>query len=445
MRVQVLTVLPSQEPLVESAMASWEGRPSTIPLLAARTAPSLEIDPTFAAIAVGSGRPAETTVTSMAPEASERFVVRGFIEAEDPSAIPAMLDGEPVFADPVIAPFAPTCAGSAALGNAAQVRSKLSQTALAGRGLTGDRVAIAIMDTGINLAALRVALGMVPRFDVANSWTPPGGGTAPFAYPVDHGTMCAYDALIMAPKATLLDYPVLAANAPGGGIVGRTLSVAVQGFAKLLAFWAVAFAGPVYNGLVVNNSWGIYHPSWDFPAGHPGRYVDNPNHPFMLLVSVLARTGADILFAAGNCGAQCPDGRCQTRVVGSIMGANASADVLTLAGCDVRDSRVGYSSQGPSIAGMPQQKPDLTAYTHFLGSQAFGPGSPDTGTSAACPVAAGCVAAIRTHAGLAAVPPAHLMAQLKATARNVHANPGWNGDYGHGIIDPDAAAQSVGV
>ena len=107
--------------------------------------------------------------------------------------------------------------------------------------------------------------------------------------------------------------------------------------------------------------------------------------------------------------------------------------------------RVGYSSQGPSIAGMPPQKPDLTAYTHFLGSEAFGANQPDSGTSAACPVAAGCVAAIRTKLAPSVVPPANLFAQLRASARPPATGPGWNGDYGYGIIDPDSAAATAGV
>jgi hypothetical protein len=102
------------------------------------------------------------------------------------------------------------------------------------------------------------------------------------------------------------------------------------------------------------------------------------------------------LFAAGNCGTPCPSSRCGGQTNPSIIGANAHQDVLTIAGCDVHDQRVGYSSQGPAIAGMGPNKPDLTAYTHFLGSEAFGAGTADSGTSTACPVAAGCVAALRS-------------------------------------------------
>jgi hypothetical protein len=191
---------------------------------------------------------------------------------------------------------------------------------------------------------------------------------------VDHGTMCAYDVLIGAPKATLLDFPILSASAPGGSTSGRTLSVAMTAFSQLFTSWGVSFApGGVskYAGLVVNNSWGIFHPSWDFPVGHRGRYIDNPRHPFNLLVAAMAGSGIDLLFAAGNCGPTCADMRCIGRSAGAIMGANAHADVLTVAGCDNHDQIVGYSSQGPSIAGMPPQKPDITGYTHFLGSEAF--------------------------------------------------------------------------
>jgi hypothetical protein len=123
-------------------------------------------------------------------------------------------------------------------------------------------------------------------------------------------------------------------------------------------------------------------------------------------------------------------------------------EVLTLAGCDTTDLRVGYSSQGPSIAGMYAQKPDCTAYTHFLGSEVFGGGIPDTGTSAACPVAAGCVAALRSSTAIppATLPTNVLFDQIRRSARRVSGAPGsWNGDYGFGIIDPLAVAAALGI
>ncbi len=101
----------------------------------------------------------------------------------------------------------------------------------------------------------------------------------------------------------------------------------------------------------------------------------------------------------------------------------------------------------PSIAGMFQNKPDVTAYTHFQGSLVTGANAPDGGTSAACAVASGCVAALRTGLKPAATPSASLFAQLRATARTPPGvnTAGWNADYGFGIIDPDAVARHFGI
>ncbi len=447
MRVSVLVVLPAQEPLRESAFAASERRPSGIPLESANVPGGIELDTSYSAVPVGTGRRADTVAASMTPGASDQFAVRGYVEAASPQDVPETVDGRPVFADPRIQPFV-TCGGDPPLGDVALVRQKLQVAALAAKGLEGADVAVAIMDTGINLAHVAAKLGTMPRLDVANSWSTPALTTPPGRHPVDHGTMCAYDVLIAAPKAALLDYPILGSNAPGGSASSGTISTALLAFSSLLASWGVAFAAgglSRYRGLVVNNSWGVYHPSWDFPPGHAGRYVDNPRHPFNLIVGVLAGTGADILFAAGNCGTQCPDPRCQGLTSGTIMGANAHPDVLTIAGCDTNDVRVGYSSQGPSIAGMHAQKPDLTTYTHFLGSEAFGTGSPDSGTSAACPVAAGCVAALRTRLSPSTHPPGSLFAQLRAVAPTAPGQAGWNGDYGHGFLDPLTAASTLGL
>jgi Subtilase family len=445
MRIPVLVVLPAQEPLRESAAASFERRISRIPLGATKTPKGVQLDASVAPVPLGSPKH-PPTIASIDPQSSETFAVRGYVEAESPEDIPTEADGRPVFADPNIAAFI-TCGGTPPVGTAQTVQTKLNVSQLAAKGLDGSGVAVAIMDTGINLSYLKSKLGTQPVIDAANSWTPPGATTQPFQYGVDHGTMCAYDVLIGAPKATLLDFPILAGSAPGSSVVGRTLSTALLGYAQLIAFWSVAFASggaARYKALVVNNSWGIYHPGWDFPAGHPGRYCDNPRHPFNVIAGTLA-TSADIVFAAGNCGAQCADQRCQNRVTETIMGANAHPDVLTIAACDTNDLRVGYSSQGPGIKGMTHDKPDITTYSHFAGSEVFGAGSPDSGTSAACPVASGCIAALRTKLTPSAVPPANLFAQIRTTARQASGQTGWNGDYGCGIFDALATAQSLGL
>jgi hypothetical protein len=444
MSVSVIAVLPANDALKNSASASVQGQFSLDVENAAAPA-TLTVDPNFPAIPLGGATAESMAVESMTPQQSQGFAVRATIEIEEGATPPERVDGVPIFADPAIAPFI-TCGGDPPVGNAQDVATTLDVPGLTTKGLTGDRVAIAVMDTGINLAFLTSALGWTPALDAANSWNAPGATNAAGSYPVDHGTMCAFDALIAAPKATLLDFPILSLAGSGGSTMSGVLSAALLAYAQVLSSWAVTKTGSdlsQYVAVVLTNSWGVFHPSWDFPAGHPGRYIDNPNHPFNLLVGTVVGAGVDVIFAAGNCGADCPDSRCQGRTTETIMGASAHTDVLTIAGCDTTGARVGYSSQGPSIAGMYQEKPDVTAYTHFLGSQAFGAGTPDSGTSAACPVTAGCVAAIRTKMA-SGINSNTVFGALRAHT-GASGTAGWNADYGFGIINPVAAATSLNL
>ncbi len=446
MKIPALFLVPRQEPLIESATESRKTGVQKLDTRNVKKVAGVELDSSFSAIPAGSGDAESATLESMDPETSQTYIVRGFIESDDLDQFTVPRDGARAFADPQIDTFL-TCGGDPPVGDVALVKQRLDVARLAANGLDGSDVAIAILDTGVNLNHLTTTLGFTPKFDAGNSWAPSGVATLPGQFPVGHGTMCAFDSLIAAPKATLIDCPILASNAPGGSAMGRRLSVAIMGYAHLIAFWGIAFApggAARYKALVVNNSWGMYHPTWDFPAGHPGRYSDNPNHPFNIIVSTLLGSGADIVYAAGNCGQDCPAGRCQGVTQHSIRGANALADVLTMAGCDTNDDRVGYSSQGPAIPGMGPRKPDLTGYTHFLGSEAMGTGSPDSGTSTSCPVAAGCIAALRTRLSTTSYPPSSLFATLRTTARQV-IGAGHNNDTGYGIIDPVAAGKSLGV
>ena len=160
----------------------------------------------------------------------------------------------------------------------------------------------------------------------------------------------------------------------------------------------------------------------------------------------------DIVFCGNNCGdgrncaGTCASGTCLSQTQRMIMGANTYEEVLTIGGCDTDDKMVGYSSRGPSIAGMYQNKPDLVAYTHFLGSKTVRTFVPDTGVSAACPVAAGCVAALRSKVKPTSVKPKKLFTTLKNTARRPGGGAaGWKPDFGYGIIDPVAAGRALGV
>ena len=154
--------------------------------------------------------------------------------------------------------------------------------------------------------------------------------------------MCAYDVDIAAPKATLLDYAVLLSQAAGrDGHVGP----AVRRRASPTAACSRIKTGSQRRRrapMVVSNSWGMFSPSWDFPVGHPGNYSDNPAHPFNVIVGSLEAAGADILFAAGNCGRDCPDGRCAVRPTAAgrpVCGANSHPRCCSVAGVDVTRTR----------------------------------------------------------------------------------------------------------
>src|SRR5262249_18300004 len=148
-------------------------------------------------------------------------------------------------------------------------------------------------------------------------------GLVPGSMPLDHGTMCAFDVCIAAPHCTLVDHAVLSSTATGGSAMDGLLSDAVQSYGVLLSYMTQAaspFAGDhTPRTLVVTNSWTMFHPSWDFPVGNPQNYSDNPDHPFNIIVGSLEAAGADILFAAGNCGTECPDNRCQGLTTAGIF------------------------------------------------------------------------------------------------------------------------------
>ncbi len=82
----------------------------------------------------------------------------------------------------------------------------------------------------------------------------------------------------------------------------------------------------------------------------------------------------------------------------------------------------------------------MTAPSHFHFPGAALP--VHAGTSAACPVVAGVVAALRSKPSARPATPAAIRDALRATARNP-AGGGWNPDFGHGIVDAGAAWAQV--
>ncbi|GAA1016594.1 hypothetical protein Aple_085900 [Acrocarpospora pleiomorpha] len=403
--------------------------------------PGVVLDHSFTPVAVPRPVPASPSgdplslnqplVYSMAPDDAS-VVLRGEVSDDEVnirmSLLPGRRDVVAVYADPVIETSL-TCGGNPPVGDWQDVGRLLRVSELIAEGLDGSGVTLAVTDTGINAAHVARRLGRGLTIDQERSWTPPGVAGGPGEFAVDHGSMCAFDALIAAPQASLIDIPVLLSERPGGSALDGLLSDAVAAFAHLRT---VLDAQPAATrSLVVTNSWGSFSPRWDFTPGHPGNYSDNPAHPFNLIVGSLAEAGADLLFAAGNCGRDCPDGRC-AYPDRPISGANSHPKVLSVGGVDITGERVGYSSQGPGR--LTERKPDICAYTHFAGSRAFGEESPDSGTSAACPVAAGLVAAIRTQWPAARLSPGQLRTLLRRSADD-RGELGYDYDYGYGIVD----------
>jgi hypothetical protein len=176
---------------------------------------------------------------------------------------------------------------------------------------------------------------------------------------------------------------------------------------------------------ILTNSWGIFQESWD-PT-----YANNPSHPFTKKVLEAIAEGIIVLFAAGNCGGTCPDGRCgsDNGPGRSIWGANSHPAVITVGAVNKNEEFVGYSSQGPGA--LDANKPDFCSVTHFSG---YHPS--DSGTSAATPILAGAVALLKQ-----AVPSATqngLKSALKSTAKDIGPG-GFDQHSGAGIVRIKAA------
>jgi subtilisin family serine protease len=241
--------------------------------------------------------------------------------------------------------------------------------------------------------------------------------------------MCAADVLVAAPDAVLYDYPFLGVPNSGGA---------------LAMFHAVLDQRRI-DGTphLTSNSYGFVGvPPRDTQPHHE---IHDINHPLHRKIREVIASGAPTFFAAGNCGANCPSGKCLPSGSGpgiSIHASNSVPEVITVAAVNSVRERIGYSSQGPGM--FDPRKPDISAYSHFFGN--FGPGRPggtqkalfDNGTSAATPLAAGVGALLMS--AIDNVSPALLKEALMAGAINVGAL-GWDTETGAGVIHALASYQ----
>jgi subtilisin family serine protease len=439
--VRVMVQLRSTPAMAAAAFGPVASAPAT----ALSDLPGVLFDTSYSPVpipprahAARAGERALSFAAAFSAPGESTYVMRAAVHQEHLPSFMEHIKNDPhvvgIFADPKIQAIDASGAicPSGPVGSDRDVARLLLIDQLSRRGMDGTGVKVAIVDTGINRGFL-ASHGKTPQFSPELSWGPMSG--QPLGnMPVSHGTMCAYDICIAAPHCTLVDLAVLTSNTQGGSTMDGLLSDAVQAYAVLLSYMARGaepFQGDdTPRTLVVNNSWGMFHPSWDFPKGDPRNYSHNPDHPFNMIVASLEAAGADILFAAGNCGTECPDQRCQGKTDGGVYGANSSRAVLSVAGVSIAKQRLGYSSKGPGC--LEDKKPDVACFTHFAGSGVF---AADGGTSAATPVAAGLVAAIRRIYPSSVLPPADLRDLVRQTAEQPAGGASFNYELGAGVIN----------
>jgi subtilase family protein len=320
--------------------------------------------------------------------------------------------------------------------------AQINAGAAATKGALGDDVNVVIVDQGINLPVLQRRF---PGVNFLGGWIvdkygrggPPGPPTPmnPGTWPDGHATKMAEMVLSVAPHANIFDLPLLPSHILG-----------LQGYLAWAAGMYWNFLGlipwlrqfPRFRGpWVLCNAWAVYDLRDDPPLLSPFNYGQNPANGLNLAVTLLPLYGlADIVFAAGNCGQFCPDPRCGVGEIGpgrSIYGVAAIYNVLSVSA--VRSDKIwlGYSSQGPAPPSFSSIKPDLCAPSQFAGPADWGRAY--TGTSTACALTTGAMAAARSFPATKTLSPAALRARAIATASVPVSETVPNQRVGSGLID----------
>jgi hypothetical protein len=387
-----------------------------------------ELDQEFQPVPLGRPGPGEGIAAR-----PETHLVRGTVANEQAlEELRTHPDVASAWIDTPIAPFAATdpavspaegpgscpippcdCSPLTAHGTIADVAHYLEVDQIWSAGYRGTGMVIGIVDGGITAAGRPVQAGETPnRIPRVIDGYPSDWGTTAKAWG-DHGNMTSTDALGMAPDAQIYDLRISDAS-------GSFISNALQAFQ-----WAIDRHKRDGTPQVLSNSWGIFQQSWD-PA-----YATDPNHPFTQKVVEAINEGILVLFAAGNCGDTCPDGRCGSDAGPGrdIWGANGHPLVMTVGAVNRDEQFVGYSSMGP--AALDPHKPDFCSITHFVGYEPS-----DNGTSAATPILAGAVALLKQAHPTATQ--AQIKSCLQSTAKDI-GPAGWDQWSGAGIVRPHQA------
>lgn len=337
--------------------------------------------------------------------------------------------------------WCPDTAASPLFGRLDRAKALIGAGALAPAKAEGAGVNVVIVDQGIDAAYLGNAI--LNNEGKPRGWKVTDGeqGTPTTRRPGEaafgHGTKMALLVHDLAPKARIYDLPLLP---PRIHSVSGFLSLAQTVMADLLRRIERDIALSTARRWVICNAWSVYDLSADFGGNEVASYADDPANPFTQTVAAIVAAGADVVFAAGNCGQYCPDGRCGTGQVGpgnSIYGVAALAEVLTVGAVRSDTTWLGYSSQGPAPAAFSgAQKPDLCAPSQFAGTSDVRIGY--TGTSSSCALAAGAVAALRDrNVAWKGTPPdpGAMIAGLRGTAMLAPGAAQGDFQYGSGILD----------
>ena len=317
------------------------------------------------------------------------------------------------------------CSPQIAKGTIAEVAKYLEVDKIWDSGITGSGIVVGVVDGGITAQGRTINPSdtshpswsgkLVPG--VIGGWPTNDWGTTGVGWGW-HGNMCSTDVLGMAKNSQIYDIRIASST------LSSTISAAISGFQ-----WAINKHRSDGTPHILTNSWGIFQENWD------PDYARNPNHPFTRKMLEALDEGILILFAAGNCGGTCPDGRCgiDNGPGKSIWGANSHSKVITVGAVNKNEQFVGYSSQGPGA--LDPNKPDFCSVTHFKGYF-----DSDSGTSAATPVAAGVVALLKqTNPSLTQL---EAKKALMDTAKDI-GPAGWDQHSGAGIIRAKAAYDQI--
>lgn len=341
--------------------------------------------------------------------------------------------------------WCPGPADRAMFGHRANARRTVNAHALIDHALFGQNVNVVIIDEGLDKNSIKPW-----NWGGGLNWNgnPANPVTVGTASRTSHGMMIARSILDLAPGAVLYDVPLIPERIASvdGFFSGASSAQVVYG--TILQKIAALQTQPRWSGpWILVNAWAIFDRATE--TSLPGNYTENKcpgGHPLINKVrSVVRSNNFDVIFAAGNCGEFCPNGRCGGLDRGphhSIWGANALPEVITAGSVLTNEMWAGYSSQGPGpgINNLAHHKPDFCAPSDFC--ETNDAAVRNSGTSAACAITAGVVAALRSNPvwSQTLVSPTKLHHALIHGARHTQGL-AWNGRLGHGILD---AAGAIG-